>query len=178
MAFQIVTNTDFVHAVDKADGSREIHQIHEEATGDTIDVEAANHTAIRRDNKVEMNERMVKIANSVTGEPRYVDANCSICLLDYMVGDAVIRSTRRDCSHAFHDECILSWLSQGKKRCPICRNFFVPASKIDCKKVITHDLNDLEASTPGTHLAEAEEDLEMEIDHLDHFDNDINHPDR
>lgn len=178
VTFQIIKNSDFVNAVDKADGTREIHHLHDEESGNAIDIEAANPTTISCDNSEEVNERMVKIANSVTGEARFVDASCSICLLDYKVGDAVIRSTRRDCSHAFHDQCILSWLSQGKKRCPICRNFFVPASKVDCKKLITHDSNDLQASTGGTHSAEEEEDLETEIDRLAFVDDVIDHPDR
>ena len=35
------------------------------------------------------------------------------------------------CSHAFHYECILPWLIKGKKRCPICRDWFVPGEKIE-----------------------------------------------
>jgi hypothetical protein len=159
-------------------GARERDSTHDEESGNTIDVEAANHIAIRCDNTEEVPECLVKIANSVTGQPRYVEGSCSICLLDYNVGDAVIRSTRRDCSHAFHDECILSWLCKGKKRCPICRNFFVPASKVDGKKFIAHDSNDLQASHGGTHSAEEEEDLEMGIDNLALVDDGTDRADR
>ena len=38
------------------------------------------------------------------------------------------------CSHAFHYECILPWLIEGKKRCPICRDWFVPGEKIEDQK--------------------------------------------
>ena len=38
------------------------------------------------------------------------------------------------CSHAFHYECILPWLIKGKKRCPICRDWFVPGEKIEDQK--------------------------------------------
>lgn len=38
-----------------------------------------------------------------------------------------------------HDVHLIRWLSKGKKRCPVCRNFFVPGSRVDDKKVITHD---------------------------------------
>jgi hypothetical protein len=30
-------------------------------------------------------------------------------------------------------------LSKGKKRCPVCRNFFVPGTRIDDKEVIVND---------------------------------------
>ena len=73
------------------------------------------------------------------GKPRHVDANCSICLMDYEEGDTIIWASRKKCMHAFHDECILSWLSKGKKRCPCCRNFFVPALNADVTKCIMHD---------------------------------------
>jgi hypothetical protein len=38
------------------------------------------------------------------------------------------------CQHAFHDECILPWLSKGKKRCPICRLWFDPSSLLKNQK--------------------------------------------
>lgn len=56
--------------------------------------------------------------------------------MEYKVGESVIWSTRKACPHAYHDECILSWLAKGKKRCPCCRNFFVPGQSIDDKKYI------------------------------------------
>jgi len=73
------------------------------------------------------------------GKPRRVEASCSICLVDYEVGESVIWSTRKKCPHAFHDDCILSWLSTGKKRCPCCRFFFVPGQAVDDKKVIVDE---------------------------------------
>lgn len=73
------------------------------------------------------------------GKPRRVDAKCSICLMDYEEGDTVIWATRKACTHAFHDDCILTWLSKGKKRCPYCRHFFVPGLSVDLAKGIVHD---------------------------------------
>jgi len=80
------------------------------------------------------------------GHSRTVNAECTICLMDYESGDKVVWSTRRMCPHAFHAECILVWLSKGKKRCPMCRNFFVPAQRVDGKDVIPHDESDVEAA--------------------------------
>jgi hypothetical protein len=74
-----------------------------------------------------------------SGNPWKVHAECSICIMEYEVGDEVVWSTRRLCPHAFHSECILLWLSKGKKRCPICRQFFVPGQRVDDKEVIVQD---------------------------------------
>ena len=132
-------------------------------TGDQIDVEAANHTFTHSACMEDTRQRLVKIPSSKTGQHhRYVDGSCSICLLDYNVGDAVIRSTRIRCPHAFHDECILSWLSKGKKRCPMCRHFFVPGAKVDGKKFITHDVNDL--SSGGSRLFGEDEEQDENAD--------------
>lgn len=65
---------------------------------------------------------------------RSVEAECTICLLEYEEGDTIVRSAADEkeevCTHVFHLECMLQWLTQGKKRCPICRHWFVPAIRI------------------------------------------------
>lgn len=65
---------------------------------------------------------------------RKVEANCSICILDYEEGDTIVQSGADEeeeyCIHVFHKECMLQWLSHGRKRCPICRRWFVPAVRI------------------------------------------------
>jgi hypothetical protein len=69
---------------------------------------------------------------------------CSICMLEYDVGDVVVCS--KHCSHIFHQECILNWFSHsniiksGKsnnRNCPSCRcNFWdVEDDKKQKKKV-------------------------------------------
>ena len=64
---------------------------------------------------------------------RCVDATCTFCLDEYEVGDHVVWSNL-ECQHVFHKECLMQWLSKGKKRCPICRHWFVPGTKIDDQK--------------------------------------------
>lgn len=64
---------------------------------------------------------------------RCVDGTCAFCLDEYEVGDKVVWSDF-ECPHVFHKECLMVWLSKGKKRCPICRHWFVPGSKIDDQK--------------------------------------------
>jgi len=65
-------------------------------------------------------------------KPRCVEASCAICFKNYEVGDQIVGSSVDDgCPHVFHVTCIIEWLSLGKKRCPICRRWFVSPAKID-----------------------------------------------
>lgn len=64
---------------------------------------------------------------------RSVDAECSICFCEYEKGDKIVWSDLK-CRHAFHKECILPWLVKGKKRCPVCRHWFVPGAPIANQK--------------------------------------------
>lgn len=91
------------------------------------------------------------------GTPRLVDAYCSICLTDFEEGDTIIWASRKPCPHAFHDDCIMTWLSKGKKRCPCCRHFFVSSfTSVDDKNVIVQDsLVDHEERMESGELADA-----------------------
>lgn len=169
-------STDFDKKVDRS--STELTTVKEIDGGtNDVDLEAAtipsSHTIstpmspkidYENDNLEMERERVLQLpVKDDEGKLRHVDAECAICLLEYETGDSVVWSTRKVCKHAFHDECILVWLSKGKKRCPICRHFFVPGSSIDDKKVITHDENDEEAYINGSTLYE---DMESDEDPL------------
>ena len=101
---------------------------------------------------------------SKNGKNRCVDAHCAICLGEYEAGDNVVWSGLQ-CQHAFHNECILPWLSKGKKRCPICRHWFVPGTKIDDQKAALLEQQS-NASEPeevsGSRRALTPEDAEPE----------------
>ena len=57
-------------------------------------------------------------------EHRGISSYCNICLQEYQVGDIVVWSRRPDgCHHAFHEDCLLDWLSR-KPSCPNCRQVF------------------------------------------------------
>ena len=79
-------------------------------------------------------------------EKRRVPIFCAICLSEYEKCDRVCCSSNKECSHVFHESCILQWLiSSGKKRsmnhqftrhpsdeellgneiCPCCRQDFI-----------------------------------------------------
>jgi hypothetical protein len=71
-----------------------------------------------------------------------VDPSCAMCLADYEVGDAIVWSSEPECNHAFHQECVLQWLSMGKKRCPVCRHWFVPKTLLaELKKELLANSN-------------------------------------
>jgi hypothetical protein len=71
---------------------------------------------------------------NIISRRRCVDGTCALCIDEYEEGDMVVWSDLQ-CSHAFHKECLMQWLSKGKKRCPICRHWFVPGAKIDDQKI-------------------------------------------
>lgn len=79
-------------------------------------------------------------------EKRCVPIVCAICLTEYEKCDRVSWSSNVECSHVFHEDCVLQWLiSLGKKRsmnqlfakhptdekllqnqfCPCCRQDFI-----------------------------------------------------
>ena len=79
-------------------------------------------------------------------DKRNVPIFCAICLSEYETCDRVCWSSNTECSHVFHEDCILQWLiSSGKKRsmnesftrhptdekllkhefCPCCRQDFI-----------------------------------------------------
>jgi len=89
---------------------------------------------------------------SFSASGRCVDGTCAFCLEEYEAGDEISHSDMQ-CEHVFHKDCLMQWLSTGKKRCPVCRHWFVPGSKIDDQKV-THG--------ESWHRAESEMKLKLE----------------
>lgn len=87
-----------------------------------------------------------------------VDAHCAICLGEYEAGDQIVWSAL-ECRHAFHSECILPWLAKGKKRCPCCRHWFVPGTKIDDQKAAL-----LAGAEPSSNSLDEEEVEEMAVE--------------
>jgi hypothetical protein len=73
--------------------------------------------------------------NDPVTEDRAVPIHCAVCLTKYEVSNRVCWSSNSECSHVFHEDCMLHWLvvlgrSQGKllefhKSCPCCRKDFI-----------------------------------------------------
>mmetsp|Transcript_90912 Transcript_90912/g.142830 ORF Transcript_90912/g.142830 Transcript_90912/m.142830 type:complete len:354 (+) Transcript_90912:87-1148(+) len=61
-------------------------------------------------------------AESVAGlrkvlQDEFMGAECSVCLAAFAAEDAVVALP---CSHIFHRSCITKWLSECRKKCPLC----------------------------------------------------------
>ncbi|CAB9530880.1 expressed unknown protein [Seminavis robusta] len=82
------------------------------------------------------------------GTVKIVDRCCSICLGEFEVDETIVRSPLDECPHRFHLECLLAWLEKGKKRCPNCRHWFVPALKVADQ--IHAEFGDSSTSTTAT----------------------------
>jgi len=91
------------------------------------------HCALSDEGNIEPSDCSVKIkCRGKVKCRRVVDGSCAICICHYQVGDKIVVSPLEDgqCVHGYHYECMMMWLSKGKKRCPICRHWFVPTEKI------------------------------------------------
>lgn len=96
----------------------------------------------------------------------FVDGTCAFCLEEYQEGDEIVWSSMQ-CPHAFHKECLMLWLSKGKKRCPICRDWFVPGTKIDDQKAAhgadwQRALSEMEMELELARKREEQEALELQ----------------
>jgi len=54
----------------------------------------------------------------------YSPKSCSICFENYKIGDNICWSRNDSCPHAFHQECLTTWLL-GHNDCPLCREHYL-----------------------------------------------------
>ena len=77
----------------------------------------------------EKDDGLLDLPPSRLQSTKSVPNGCAICLERYLPGDTVVWSTNIDCSHVFHQTCILSYLikicDKDASPCPCCRQNFV-----------------------------------------------------
>lgn len=81
---------------------------------------------IEQDNESAEPQRYLRLRTHDPRQDYVVEAICIICFKDYDVGEQVVWSSSEECRHVYHKDCILKWISTGKRKCPVCRSSFVP----------------------------------------------------
>mmetsp|Transcript_4712 Transcript_4712/g.9308 ORF Transcript_4712/g.9308 Transcript_4712/m.9308 type:complete len:469 (-) Transcript_4712:122-1528(-) len=65
-------------------------------------------------------------------------SSCAICLEPYRQNDEISYSKHQKCSHVFHKDCIISWLTDQKRDdCPYCRGNYI--QKVDGDNYVGND---------------------------------------
>ena len=114
-------------------------------------------SAVYREKEEKKEVRANKDTVEVNDEMREVPIFCAICLTEYEISERVCWSSNSDCTHVFHEDCIVQWLiSLGKTKskmqsfseipseaqllnyqleCPCCRQDFISksASPVVCE---------------------------------------------
>jgi hypothetical protein len=78
---------------------------------------------------VDKTNRIFCIDISRKKKPKVIDSTsiCAICWGGYNDGDTACCSRNKNCSHIFHEACIMPWLLK-KNDCPMCRLDFLHKS--------------------------------------------------
>lgn len=92
---------------------------------------------------------VVRLPSDRQNANRTVPGCCAICLCPYVDGDQISWSSgSSSCLHAFHTDCVLSWLAKKEEpQCPVCRQPF-------CARAHVSDINLLDSSSPAAYSAE------------------------
>jgi hypothetical protein len=124
---------------------------------------ASNQSVVHDVDEEEQPHRHVRLPVILPdGSQRIVEAHCTICLTEIEAAEKVVWSGL-ECRHAFHLDCMLPWLAKGKKRCPICRHWFVPPDKIDDQKAAV-DFERGRTATVDTDVMEISERSSTTLD--------------
>jgi hypothetical protein len=86
-----------------------------------------NNERISKDDVYVNNMRSLRKSMNIKTESissLYSPKSCPICMEEYKVGDEICWSRNTDCYHAFHLDCILSWLMENDE-CPMCRGDYL-----------------------------------------------------
>lgn len=95
-------------------------------------------------------ELVLELPTESSQRSRYRDANCSVCMMCYEDGDEVIWSPNSECIHCYHSDCILTWLSRGKNKCPCCRMDFISQNSENKESAVTSSTTQQRPVNAGT----------------------------
>ena len=70
-------------------------------------------------------------------EMRVVPNFCAICLAELELSDRITWSSNPDCTHVFHEDCIVQWLVSLGRTKSACLMF---AANVDEKKLLNYEL--------------------------------------
>lgn len=84
---------------------------------------------------------IIPTAAATIASTRQVPNCCAICLSPYEVGETVVWSCNRHCKHAFHQDCMLDWLTKmfDGTPCPCCRQDFTDMATYQKPRTVKWD---------------------------------------
>jgi len=136
-------DTDGVHVKELEEYDSEKKSIHnithrlffrksKEKEEDNEGKEESDEDKVETDDEDDLKEMDAKMT-----EKRAVPIFCAVCLMEYSISERVCYSSNSECTHVFHEDCILQWLiSLGRKRSK--RQSF--ARNPSVKKLLDYDL--------------------------------------
>ncbi|KAI4370847.1 hypothetical protein MLD38_019150 [Melastoma candidum] len=75
------------------------------------------------------------VATTTSSSSAVVDADCAVCLSRFVSHDTLRLLPL--CCHAFHSQCIDTWLSSGHDTCPLCRsNVYAAAAAVPAASIL------------------------------------------
>ena len=96
-----------------------------EDAGEVVATTTTKPAVVAYDIEEDENAGSVQLPADAVNGSRCIPAVCTICLCPYENGDQVSWSPDTACQHAFHRDCIISWLAKKEEpKCPICRQDF------------------------------------------------------
>jgi hypothetical protein len=83
---------------------------------------------------------------TMTNRTRLVPGDCIICMTAYEIGEKIVWSSNQLCEHAFHSNCMESWLikQRGPPLCPCCRQHFIIDTQDDDGTATPHQVRQSE----------------------------------
>lgn len=94
---------------------------------------------------------------------RFQDISCTICLEDYSEGEKL---RILPCGHAFHQDCILPWLTDRSPTCPLCKAHLVVVRDGD-EEALDDNGDDSDSDDDGDSEAGVDgnnEDIDLDSD--------------